>query len=272
MGIPSVVHLCRPLLATELSNTADLSTAMHVHDFHQFIYLHEGRFTLRLAKGRFAVKAGAFVSLAPGQVHGLDMPPRASLACRLTSVKCWLNPQAGFPEPPEVVDGSSLGDRIETSLRLIIAAFADREHSDQDRIIGGQLMYLLALVGSVSHGRFSDCDPRIRRCTEHILANLDEPLSVRHLAQRCGLNQSYFSRLFHAEIGAAPNLFIRDQRLQRACNLLAFTDGSIAEIAEQVGYRNYHHFSNQFLAVYGKRPSAYRTAMQDPDGHRLYGV
>lgn len=265
---PAVV-LCRPLLAIEQDNAINLSTEAHTHDFHQFLYLRAGRCEVRVEDRRYALQGGCFAGFQPGQVHALEFPAHAEQACQVVQIKCWLNPAAGFPEPPELADCREVRTQVDGCLRLLLDAFAARDQLEQDRTIGGLMMYLLALVGSASSGRLLGRDPRVRDAIEHIAANLCESITVAHLARRAGLDQSYFSRLFRAQMGMSPQAYVCAQRLDRARSLLVFTDAPIAEIAESVGYRNYHHFSNQFLAAYGRRPSDYRTGMQDPDNYHL---
>lgn len=265
---PAVV-LCRPLLAIEQDNTINLSTEPHTHDFHQFLYLRLGRCGVRIADRRYEVVEGCVASMLPGQAHTLEFPPHAETPCRVVQIKVWLNPTAGFPEPPALADCRQVRPQVDGCVGLLLDAFAARDQIEQDRTIGGLMMYLLALVGSASSGRIQGRDPRIRDAIDFIAANLCETITVAHLARRAGLDQSYFSRLFRAQLGLSPQAYVCAQRLDRARGLLVFTDAPIAEIAESVGYRNYHHFSNQFLATYGRRPSDYRSGMQDPDSYRL---
>lgn len=271
MGSEPAVLLCRPLLAIEQDNSINLSTEVHTHDFHQFLYLRQGRCGVRIDEQRYELQEGCFASMQPGQVHALEFPAHAETACRVVQIKVWLSPTAGFPEPPPLADCRSVREQVDGCIRLLLDAFAGRDQIEQDRTIGGLMMYLLALVGSASSGRIHGRDARIREAIDFIAANLCETITVAHLARRAGLDQSYFSRLFHAQIGLSPQAYVCSQRLDRARSLLVFTDAPIAEIAESVGYRNYHHFSNQFLAAYGRRPSDYRAGMQDPDSYRLAG-
>lgn len=268
MSLPSTTLLCRPLLAIEEDNHCDLSSQTHAHDFHQFLYVRQGRMVVNFGDRLFTVLPGHFAAIPPHQIHTLQCPAHADEPTQVVQLKCWLRPDAGFPEVADVTDCRGIASHMEGSLRLLLDAFADRTNVDQDRAIGGQIMYLLALVGSASRSHPQPCDRRIKDATDYITAHLHETISVCHLARRADLDQSYFSRLFRAQLGLSPQAYLCRQRLERARGLLVFTDASIATIAEAVGYPNYHHFSNQFLTAYRIRPSDYRASMQNPDTHR----
>lgn len=56
----------------------------------------------------------------------------------------------------------------------------------------------------------------------------------------------------------SPSLFIRSIKLAHAANLLATTDLSVAEIAEQAGFCNASHLTRLFQEKYGCKPSDYK--------------
>jgi len=94
----------------------------------------------------------------------------------------------------------------------------------------------------------------------HMLANLGEPLSVRDLAQACGVGVTSFTCGFREATGVTPHRFLRKTRIERSCELLRTTGLSIREIAEVVGFRGQSHFCSAFVAECGLTPSAYRRA------------
>ena len=94
--------------------------------------------------------------------------------------------------------------------------------------------------------------------TKLILQNLHEDLSVEALAGQVYLNQDYLTRIFKKEMGCSVVNYIIRERLRLASRLLADTDASINEIAVEVGYPNYSHFTKMFRQMFGVTPSLYR--------------
>ena len=78
------------------------------------------------------------------------------------------------------------------------------------------------------------------------------------MADFCGLNRSYFARIFHEVMGKSPQDFLLTYRMTKACQLLKSTRLSIAEIAPQVGYPNPLHFSRAFHNAMGMSPRDWR--------------
>lgn len=99
---------------------------------------------------------------------------------------------------------------------------------------------------------------RIADMIAEIHSHPDHLPTVREMAERIGLSQAHFSRVFHEVASQSPRDFLLDTRLLRARHLLAETDFSIQEIAERLGYGDVFFFSRQFKEKIGVPPSAYR--------------
>jgi len=72
------------------------------------------------------------------------------------------------------------------------------------------------------------------------------------------LNTDAFVRWFRTEMGLTPAVYIAGRRIREACRRLGFTDASIEEIADLVGFADRHHFSRVFKTHLGCGPSAFR--------------
>ncbi|MCK6490874.1 MAG: AraC family transcriptional regulator [Planctomycetes bacterium] len=244
------------------SNATDLSSPPHRHDFHQFLYLLAGHAEVTLDGLAYHVPPHHLLTIAPGRMHALAFPVEAVERCEAFQLKCRINPAAGLPEPPELADCTALARECALAVELIERVLRPGPAGAADAAAAGALACLLALAARSAGGGARTLDPRLRAATEHILANLDAPISVAHLAGLCRLDPSYFCRLFGAGLGMPPRQWIAERRLERACALLVFSQATTAEVAEAVGFRSCHHFSGLFLRRYGMRPGAYRTAQR----------
>lgn len=90
----------------------------------------------------------------------------------------------------------------------------------------------------------------------HIHAHLATPLTVTGLAALAGLSPSAFSRTFRRSTGRSPYQYVKNVRLDRACELLADPDFGVAAVAEKVGYASTSHFIKEFRARFGATPGA----------------
>lgn len=105
-------------------------------------------------------------------------------------------------------------------------------------------------------------DERIRRAADILAEEINQPLLLPHLAQRCGLSLSRFAHLFREEMGVPPQNYLEKIRMQRAAQMLRSTSLSIGEIAAESGYANAFYFSNRFKKAFRQSPSAYRAALE----------
>jgi AraC family transcriptional regulator len=98
----------------------------------------------------------------------------------------------------------------------------------------------------------------LRRTIEHIHANIDQPLSLDHLAMIAGMSKFHFAKSFRQAIGSPPRQYLVHARMQKAKGLLSDETLSIPQIASRVGYADPGQFSAQFLRLMGLSPARYR--------------
>ncbi len=98
----------------------------------------------------------------------------------------------------------------------------------------------------------------IKEAFSFIEQNFQNDISVEDIAAACGLNRSYFGKIFHENMGKSPQEFLISYRMSKATELLRLTQLSIADIGNAVGYPNQLHFSRAFKNVYGISPRQWR--------------
>ena len=81
------------------------------------------------------------------------------------------------------------------------------------------------------------------------------PLNIPDLAQKYGFTAKQFTQIFRKYIGISPNQYIIDYRIQRARELLARKEYSVAEVSSCVGYTDPYYFSRIFKKKMGMSPS-----------------
>jgi AraC-like DNA-binding protein len=88
--------------------------------------------------------------------------------------------------------------------------------------------------------------------------NFQNDITVEDIAAFCGLNRSYFGKIFRDRTGSTPQEFLISYRMSRATELLKLTELSVADIGNAVGYANQLHFSRAFKKIYGVSPRQWR--------------
>jgi AraC family transcriptional regulator len=98
----------------------------------------------------------------------------------------------------------------------------------------------------------------INRAIDHVLARIDSPLSLEHVAKVAGFSPFHFHRVFRLLVGETLAHFVKRVRLERALAMLSHRpDRSLTEVAIACGFASSSDFSRSFKQRYGVPPSAF---------------
>ena len=103
-----------------------------------------------------------------------------------------------------------------------------------------------------------DISKIIREAQNYILRNVTQAIDFSLLARELGIGYSSFRHRFKQQTGNSPAQFQNAIRVNRAQDLLASTDFSVSEIAEQTGFESIYYFSRFFTKKVGCSPTVYR--------------
>ncbi|QDT28152.1 Xylose operon regulatory protein [Gimesia panareensis] len=104
-------------------------------------------------------------------------------------------------------------------------------------------------------------DPDLARALRFIRENACRGIQVVDILKQVPLSRTALERQMKAAIGRSPKAEILRNQLERAKELLASTELSLAQISERVGFRHAQHFSTIFKEKLGETPGAYRAKM-----------
>jgi transcriptional regulator of acetoin/glycerol metabolism len=98
----------------------------------------------------------------------------------------------------------------------------------------------------------------MRRVQEYMKAHLGESVDLSMLAGVAGLSVHHFARQFKQSIGVTPHHYLTQKRVERAQEMLAQTDLSLAEIAYAAGFSDQSHLARHFRHTLGTTPREFR--------------
>lgn len=132
---------------------------------------------------------------------------------------------------------------------------------------------LLAFIGQVTDA-VAERSVDKRKQSEHSMLearafldrNLYRDLSVEEAASHVGLSTSYFSLLFKQTYGVTFIEYVTRQRMERAKELLADSQRSVAQIAKELGYAERRYFTKVFMKYTGDNPTDYRSKFGKREG------
>jgi AraC-like DNA-binding protein len=96
------------------------------------------------------------------------------------------------------------------------------------------------------------------RLVRSIQEKYDQEITLESCAQELNYHPVYLSRVFKREIGMTFSEYLSEYRMRMAKVMLETTDKKIAEIGEQLQYKNISAFIRSFRKLYDMTPGQYR--------------
>ncbi|MBQ8357514.1 MAG: helix-turn-helix transcriptional regulator [Clostridia bacterium] len=98
----------------------------------------------------------------------------------------------------------------------------------------------------------------IKKGIERMINEWNENNKIEYYARQCGVDKSYFYKLFKLWSGISPNQYRNTLRMTAAKDLLMHTNLSVCEIAHKIGFDDPYYFSRLFKKEIGLSPVHYR--------------
>ena len=152
----------------------------------------------------------------------------------------------------------------------LLPAFAAADGADQlfvDQVIGAMLVHLLrhhqGPAGKAIFPAKGGLPPyQVERAKEFLAANCDRDVSLVEVAAYCGFSRGHFAKAFRTSVGLTPHRWHQRSRVEKAKDLLARTDQTVAEIALACGFADQSHFTRVFGRLTGTGPAGWRRSQQ----------
>ena len=93
---------------------------------------------------------------------------------------------------------------------------------------------------------------------ELMLRDYPRHITVDEFAEAACLSSSEFSRSFKKHFGLSPHQYLRQIRIDAACELLATSSHCLSGIATRTGFYDQSHMTNTFVRIKGISPRRYR--------------
>ncbi len=136
-------------------------------------------------------------------------------------------------------------DKISERLGESLSADEFREHGFEEN---------LALLWEMASNRKRH--GLLEQVREYLLA--DPAMSQEELCKKLGFSSSHFSSIFKEKTGKKFVDYRTQIRMEAARQKLCVPSRTITQVAAEVGYSDYSHFSSVFRKYYGKTPAQFR--------------
>ena len=211
-------------------------------------------------------EAGQLAAVHPGELHSCN---DWGAGCRAVCIIIDLQ-KLTLPSLLKRRFDNVISDRqIENTINRIYALLQDdSDPAALDCLVLGCICELLAILlkyskipSSKSIGRKNE----LELVKSYVLKNLSASLRVGELAAAVHLSEDRFYHVFKDAFGISPSEYILETRIWQACNLLAYSERSITEIAQECGFCTASYFSAQFRRIMRISPLQYRRQSHTSD-------
>ncbi len=97
-----------------------------------------------------------------------------------------------------------------------------------------------------------------KQCMDYIEKNYRTKIYLDDIADTLGISPSYLSKLFKSESGKNIQDYLVEVRIERAANLLKYSDEPLPLIAQYVNFPSQSYFGKVFKKYMGVSPKVYR--------------
>lgn len=122
---------------------------------------------------------------------------------------------------------------------------------------------LISQVTEYANQNGKDVSQVVEKVQRYMEEHLGEEFSREQAAESVYLNPAYLSRLFRRETGYSLTDYLVKIRIAKARIMLEKTNNRVSDVAINVGYANFSHFSKLFKKMTGLTPQEYRKKYQD---------
>ncbi|MEJ8843365.1 AraC family transcriptional regulator [Lacibacter sp. H375] len=234
-------------------------------DQHIFIYCTQGKGWVEFNRKRVILSPSQFVIIPANAAHKYGADEKDPWSIYWFHFKGKLATEFVDLIFQKVKTQHSHIVHAENKIRLFEAMYSNLEKGYSAvnlRFVNMTLYHFLSSL--LYEDKFSYETPKrendlIAAVVAHMQQNIDSIFTLNEFAAFANLSSSHFSALFKTGTGYPPMEYFNQLKIQKACQLLLFSDKSVKEIAHELGIADPYYFSRLFTKLMEVSPSEYRS-------------
>lgn len=270
-------------LATIAKVTNGKDEPTHLHQFIELVYILRGKCVQLVDGTEYPVARGHLLLINETQQHSMVCQPGTDYINILmkpqiiseslgdTANAFSLLALKDFSEFKNTVDRTNCCIRFEGAERTRLEMLLEWLLQEQNRADSGNELILRSglnmLLIQVFRKMALPMLPANLGIDQTLLAYIrnhcHHRLTVEEIAEQCGYDASYFSRLFKRCTGKNFTVYITDCRMEKACALLADSHLSVDSVIAACGFSDRTKFFRQFTNRTGMTPLQYRKSKNE---------
>ncbi len=254
----------------------------HWHYFMEIIYMLEGTGLVECNGKSYVVEAGDMILFHPETVHAIYTATNMPLKYegikfdvnKLYTENSYAPRLRVILKSAEKSEEANICFKEEVIRDLRVKEIFEECRSElwnknygYDIIVHNKICYLLMHLIRIwrvcgfntdkAVSRLSETDS-IHAVTAYIDAHAGEALRVEDLADMCNMSYSYFAKNFKRHYGRSCKEYIEFIRVNKAVDLLLFTDFDLSYISQETGFSDSSHLIKTFRKWKGVTPKQFK--------------
>lgn len=238
--------------------------ASHKHDFYQIIYFIDGtgKFIYDTQKVEFI--PGDLFFVKPGTMHGFEHHSQQTL--KTLDIKFNI-----FDKDIKTLSHSINVYYQKVSSEIVLLLEKIRSEGMDKKPYYNifactyllQLLHTILRMNTVSNGQVTrpsyfssehEPDSAADFIEKYMHEHYAEPLTIKKISEHIGYSESYINKAFKRYYKCTVSKFHKCLRIEKAKERILYSENSLKQIAEDVGFKNIHHFSRVFKEIEGVSP------------------
>lgn len=238
----------------------EISAHRHLHSV-QILLVSKGQVTFRCDDRIETLDGPCFMAVPIGSVHGFRFRPET--IGYVLSLSAAFMARAGGPHDPllrmlthgasgPVLPGSE--ERVDWICRELTAIQTDwRMPSPLFLALAEALVRSMEISARQSHTPPDD-DARLSGFRRLVEMHLTEHRPITWYAEQLGVSEKTLTRICRRRLDRTPVQLVHARLLLEAQRLLCFTNASVVQVADDLGFSDASYFSRFYRRMTGRRP------------------
>ncbi len=250
----------------------DICSDEHSHEGYEFFVPFSFSPSLKqlfVEETKIDLHPGALIPTNPWQTHGTedDFTIYSSL-CIYIPQKAMRNISysiTGIKDPIFFNEANLYTNNLQHLVNLLIRESREKKGGYKHLLESLSTQIIVELLRNTGNNANEKINRReigaqlsILRVVEYLHDNYNQDFSNEELLNIANLSPYYFIRLFKKETGRTPHQYLVELKIDKAKELLSYSNYSVTEICFLCGFTEHSHFSKVFKKITGSTPLNYR--------------
>ena len=242
----------------ELHGSGYLACPLHVNTELEIIYVRSGSIHILYDGAEYDLGAAKAMVILPCRVHRFIPGDNVYATVFMFSYQLAIETLGNFLNFSAASDVFNVNDALGCYIDSLLETVKDKIEVTDNFLIPG--IYYAFMNAYFVNNRFIACRKNdiIQQVINMVALETDDMPTIEKIAGKLGITRRTLSDTFTHQTGMKLKNFMRDICLERATNMLMYSNLSVTEIAYKCGFGSIRNFNRIFQQRYFCTPSEYR--------------